>query len=92
MESFLSLLRLALDRAWSVGLVLVIFCGGALWADARGWALPSAITEWSTAGLLFGIAILAAAIVTWLWRPIGSGFSRLASRRQRDRLMVQRPD
>ncbi len=56
MNTALELLRLALDRGWALGLLLLIFCGLVLLADQYGIALPVLVKEWAGAGALFGAA------------------------------------
>jgi hypothetical protein len=63
MENALALLRLALERLWTVGLILVLFCAGALEATSHGVELPQPVTQWSTAGLILGAAFI---IASWL--------------------------
>jgi hypothetical protein len=57
-ETALALLRLALERGWTLGLLFVVFCGGALAAPRFGVELPDPVKQWSGAGLLFGVAVI----------------------------------
>ncbi len=63
MDSFLGLLRLAIERGWTFGLLLIAFCGSALLAARWGLMLPPSVVEWSGAGLLFGAAVLVVSLV-----------------------------
>jgi hypothetical protein len=59
METALALLRLAIERGWVLGLLLIVFCGLALVAPLyAGLTLPEIIKEWAGAGVLFGIACI----------------------------------
>jgi hypothetical protein len=81
-ESALALLRLALERGWTLGLLFVLFCGAAMTAPRLGFALPGSVTEWSAAGLLFGAAVivvsLAANSVAAIRRKLGQFAERRA--------------
>ncbi|MBX9778469.1 MAG: hypothetical protein K2Y71_29195 [Xanthobacteraceae bacterium] len=73
MEALLGLLRLALDNGWRLALLIVAFCGLALAAPKVGLALPAQVGEWAGAGLIFGIAVLVASMVT---RAFGAAATR----------------
>jgi hypothetical protein len=88
MESAISLLKLALEKSWSVGLLLVLSCEAARRADQFGIALPTAIIEWAGAGLIFGLAILAVWLVGQLAGAASHWSERQASHR-RERLEHQ---
>jgi hypothetical protein len=72
MDSFLSLLRLALDRGWALGALLAIFFGGTLEASRFGLSLPTPVQEWSVAGLLFGVAVLLVSLASHIVHGIGT--------------------
>jgi hypothetical protein len=72
MDSFLSLLRLALDRGWALGALLVLFFGGILLGAAYGLPVPAELQEWSAAGLAFGIAVLLVSLANHAMHGIGS--------------------
>jgi hypothetical protein len=76
MESFLGFLRLALDRGWTVGALLVIFFAAVLLAG-ENVPLPAVIREWSAAGLLFGAAVLLVSIGSHIVRGIGSWIEKV---------------
>jgi hypothetical protein len=63
MEQALALLRLALERGWTLGVLLIVFFASAIWAGGHGVALPILVIEWSGAGLLFGIATLIVSLI-----------------------------
>jgi len=58
MDSFLGLLRLALDRGWTFGAILALFFGAILVGAAYGLPVPAELQAWSAVGLVFGIAVL----------------------------------
>src|SRR5258708_1715036 len=70
MEHFLSLLRLALDRSWTVGSLLAVFCGGLIVGDAHGLSVPTELQKWSAVGLMFGIAVLVVSLASHACRAI----------------------
>jgi hypothetical protein len=70
-EQALALLRLALERGWTVGLFFLLFCGGALAAVRFGVKLPPSLTEWASAGLIFGAAVIGLSWVANAVRYIG---------------------
>jgi hypothetical protein len=57
-QRILGLARLALDRSWAVGLLLIVLCGSVLLASAHGTAISPTVTEWANAGMLFGFACI----------------------------------
>jgi hypothetical protein len=81
METALGLLRLALERGWTVGLLFVLFCGMALASSVLGTKLPPVVMEWSTAGLIFGVAII---LVSWVGKLVGLIRRRLQARAERN--------
>ena len=58
MQRILGLARLALDRSWAVGLLLIVLCGSVLLASAHGTAISLTVMEWANAGVLFGFACI----------------------------------
>jgi hypothetical protein len=72
MDNFLSLLRLALDRGWTLGGLFAIFFGGILFGTAYGLPVPAQLQEWSAAGLLFGIAVLFISLASHAAHGIGN--------------------
>ena len=58
MENFLELLRLALDRGWTLGALLAIFFGIILFGATHGLPVPTPLREWCAAGMLFVLAIV----------------------------------
>ena len=45
MDTFLSLIRLALERGWTLGLLLIIFFGLAVFGPLYGYAFPKIATD-----------------------------------------------
>jgi len=76
MDSFLSLLRLALERGWALGALLAVFFGGILFGATRGVLVPAGLQEWSHAGVLFGVAILLVSLMSHAVRGIAWMASR----------------
>jgi hypothetical protein len=64
MNTALELLRLALDRGWALGLLVLIFCGLVLLTDHYGIALPVLVKEWAGVGALFGAATFLVSVAT----------------------------
>ena len=58
MDTALALLRLSLERGWTLGLLLILFCGGAIASSRYGVDLPDPVKQWSAAGLIFGVCAL----------------------------------
>jgi hypothetical protein len=76
MEHALALLRLALERGWTLGLLMILFFGLALWAPPHGYPFPEIVTEWANAGIDFGIAAFVVSILANLIRFLGSFIER----------------
>jgi hypothetical protein len=57
-ETAFALLRLALERGWTIGLLFLLFCGAALTAPHYAVELPDPVKQWSAAGFIFGGAVL----------------------------------
>jgi hypothetical protein len=87
MENFLALLRLALERGWTVGLLLIVFFGLALLGPAHGFPFPEEVSRWNNAGLAFGTATFAVSIAANLVRLARSIISE-----RRDAAEVRRND
>jgi hypothetical protein len=68
MQQLLALLRLALERGWTVGLLLIIFFGLALLGSTHGFPFPQITNDWAHAGLSFGVATLIVSIIAQLVR------------------------
>lgn len=81
MENGLALLRLALERGWSLGLLFLVFSGGALAAAHFGVELPTLVKQWAAVGVLFGVA----AIVVSLAANLVALASRVIEERARRR-------
>jgi hypothetical protein len=79
METFLSLIRLALERGWTLGLLFIIFFGLAVLGPLYGYQFPKIATDWADAGFAFGIAAFVVSVVANLIRY---GHSKLLARRE----------
>jgi hypothetical protein len=80
LQSVLGILRLAVEKSWRVGLLLVVFCEAALLASSRGASFPLAITEWSNVGLVLGIAC----IIVWLVDHLGLAIANFVEKKTED--------
>jgi len=76
MNSFVELLRLALDRGWALGLLLVVFCAGILIGPRYGLPLPALLIEWAGGGVLFGAAVVAVSVTSHVMGGMGAWLSR----------------
>jgi hypothetical protein len=81
MGNFLSLLRMALDRGWTLGGILAIFFGGILASVHYGIPVPAALQEWSAAGAIFGVAVLIVSLTSNVARGVGNLAKRWRFRR-----------
>jgi hypothetical protein len=72
METFLSLLRMAIDRGWTLGALLAIFFGGILLGPQYGLPVPAELQAWSAAGMLFGVAVLLVSLASHIARGFES--------------------
>lgn len=64
MDNFLTLLRLALERGWTLGLLFLIFFGAALLAPSHGVPFPEILSRsWVNAGFFFGLAVFVVSIL-----------------------------
>ena len=75
MDFFLALLRLAVERGWIVGLLLMVFFGLDRLGAVYGLPLPEEVSKWANAGLAFGIATFLASIAANLIRLARSTIS-----------------
>jgi hypothetical protein len=82
MNSLLDLLRLALERLWTVGLVAALFFGLALTAVHYGATLPPDVAEWALPGLLFGIVLIAVSLTEHLRGALSGCLKRWKQRRR----------
>jgi hypothetical protein len=82
MDSFLSLLRLALDRSWAVGGLLALFFGGILVAEMYGLQVPDELQRWSTAGVAFGLAVLVVSLASHAAQIVGTWLNEWRLRRR----------
>lgn len=74
------LLERGFERAWKLGLLFVVVCGGMAIASLLGVKLPQPVTEWSTTGLIAGVALM---IVSWTVSVVGFCRRKLEVRAQR---------
>src|SRR6185437_3071878 len=82
-ENALALLRLALERGWPLGLLLLAFSVGALLSQHFGFLdIPKAVREWAGVGVLFGLATLVVSAAVKLETAMGR---LLTLRRERRR-------
>jgi hypothetical protein len=82
METGLALLRLALERGWTLGLLFLAFCGSALTAAHYGLLeLPDVVKQWSGAGVLFGAATTLVSIASHFVSHLKRHHARAAERR-----------
>lgn len=88
MESFLSLLRLALDRGWTSGTLLALFFGGILVGTAYGLVVPAELQAWSAAGLAFGIAVLFVSLASHAARGADNWIKEWRFRRNLRRMLL----
>lgn len=82
LETALSLLRVALERGWTLGLLLLVFCGAALVSSHFGIRLQETVRQWSVTGVLFGLAAIVVSITAnfteWCRRRFAAGAARIA--------------
>jgi hypothetical protein len=62
MKDWLAIIATLFTRIGTLGVFLVVFSFGAIFAEKHGAALPSFVKEWSTVGCLLGLALLATSI------------------------------
>ena len=80
METARGLLRLALERGWTLGLLFLLFFGGAQLGTHYGLQLPQTVLEWSGAGILCGAAVIVVSAAVNIVAAIQRGLRRLQVR------------
>jgi hypothetical protein len=66
MKDWVALVPLVLGSMGTFGLLLVLFCGGAVIAESHGALLPNLINEWARAGFLLGLILLLLRILSFI--------------------------
>lgn len=91
MTDFLSLLRIAIEQGWKLGILFIVFFGGALIANHYGvLAMQKDILEWSGAGFLFGVAVAVLSAAINLSEALKG--ARQRRRHQRERIQEEQDD
>jgi hypothetical protein len=76
------LLNLALERGWSLGILLVLFSGAILIAPWSGLRVPSLLEEWAGAGLLFGGSVVVLSLLSQIADAVARAVRREGLRRK----------
>lgn len=68
-------IRLLLEKSWTLGVLLLVTGAGAWLASSRGQRLPPIVNEWDVPAALLGLALIALAIVNAALAKIGAALS-----------------
>jgi hypothetical protein len=89
MEDWLKLLPALLGRLGILGLIVLLFSAGTILAESWGVLLPSLVREWSRAGLILGVVLVALAAILkigqglqWCARKLRAGHAETSEARR----------
>jgi hypothetical protein len=89
MKEWLTIFATLLGRIGTVGVILVLFSVGAIYAEGRGAHLPTMIVEWSRAGAILGSVLTIVGGLSKLGNLVQGFVRRMSDRRSDEREIAE---
>ena len=89
MAGLADVLRVVIEKSWTLGVLLLVTGGGAWFVSRHGQHVPTVVDEWDVLAALLGLALIALSIITAALATVDAAIGDLCSARSAAKEAVQ---